>query len=180
MDNDDQDTYIDTLVFPDAGFDPDETTKYTFTVTDENGESVTKTFNVTVEAGTVQLGSAQSFTWEREGSNPGTGLSQFGLKWTSNTAQSAIIAEDAATKMVELSANDWTAITTQEGLDDAITNGTAITEYDGVSVQQGGTYNDVLGVAHNGTNYLIQIQSATVNTSGGSGTKVTIMGEYKE
>lgn len=170
--------YVDTLVFSNAGTALGNTT-YTFTVTDTDGETTSVEFTVTVEAATTPLGSAQAFTWTRVGGNAATGLSQFGLEWTSNSSTSAIVKSDAATKMVDLGSAAWTSITTKEGLDAAISDATGINEYTGVSAQQDDTYDDVLGVRHNGTNYLIHITNGEVST-GTAGTTITITGEYKE
>lgn len=175
--NADDETYLDTVVFVNAGTNLGSTI-YTFTVTDKDGNTDEVSFNVTVEAGTTPLGSATAFTWERVGGNPATGLAQFGLKWTSNSATSAIVALDAGTKMVVLGSADWTSFTTQEDLAAAISSGTAVTEYRGVSATANNTYNDVLGVSNNGTNYIINITQGTVST-GGAGTTITITGEYK-
>lgn len=173
----DQSTYRDTVVFAQAGLNLG-VTNYSFSVTDDNGEVASLSFDVTVEAGTSALSAAQSFTWERVGGNAATGLSQFGLAWTSNSSTSAIVVTDAATKMVELSSGDWTGITTVEDLEAAIDGGTGVSEYRGVSSSQSNSYDDVLGVSHNGTAYMINIKQGTVST-GGAGTTITITGEYK-
>ena len=176
--NDDDESYVDTLVFNNAGTSLGQTA-YTFTVTDQDGETNSVEFNVTVEAASTPLGSAQSFTWERVGGNDGTGLAQFGLEWTSNSSTSAIVKTDAATKMVDLGSAAWTSITTKERLSAAISDASGINEYTGVSAQQNDTYDDVLGVSHNGTSYLIHVTNGDVS-SGAAGTTITITGEYKE
>ncbi len=177
LSNADDETYTDTIVFANAGANIGNTV-YTFTVTDKDGNTDVVTYNVTVDAGTTALSSANAFTWERVAGDPATGLAQFGLAWTSNSATSAIVAVDAATTMVELASADWMNIMTQEDLATAIAAGTAVTEYRGVSSSQNDTYDDVLGVSHNGTDYLIHITQGTVSTSG-AGTTITITGEYK-
>ncbi len=177
LSNADDETYRDTVVFVNAGNNLGNTV-YTFTITDKDGNTDEVNFNVTVEAGTTPLGAATAFTWERVGGDPATGLAQFGLKWTSNSSTSAIVALDAGTKMVELAAADWTSFTTQEDLAAAISSGTAVTEYRGVSATASNAYNDVLGVSNNGTNYIINITQGTVGTSS-AGTTITINGEYK-
>jgi hypothetical protein len=121
---------------------------------------------------------AQSFTWTRVGGAAGTGLTQFGLAWTSNSGTSAIVTTGANTTMVALSASAWASITTQEDLADAITNGTAVTEYRGVAATANGTYDDVIAVNNNGDLFLLQVQNGAVST-GGAGTTITIDGEYK-
>lgn len=156
---------------------------FTFTITDKKGEFKSVSFIVTTENATTDLSAASAFTWERCGSNAGTGLDMFGLKWTSNTASSAIIMEDAD-KLVVLSASDWTSITTQEDLVDAVDNGTGVTQYDGVSVTADDTYDDVLATKNGSNYYLIHVTAAdvTANATCGSSTatKVEITGEYKE
>lgn len=175
--NSDNNIYVDTLVFPQGGLNTG-ITNYTFTVIDKDGETTEVSYDITVEAATTALSNPQSFTWKRVGGNNATGLSQFGLEWSSNTSQSAIVTTDAATKMVDLGSSAWTSITTQDDLGLAITNGTGIAQYTGVSVQQSATYDDVLGVSHNGTDYLIHVTNGDV-TSGTAGTTITITGEYK-
>lgn len=50
IENDESDTYRDTLVFPNGGLTNEGSTVYTFTVRDENGEEATGEFVVNVEA----------------------------------------------------------------------------------------------------------------------------------
>lgn len=151
---------------------------FTFTVTDKKGEFKSVSFIVTTENATTDLSAASAFTWERCGGT-GTGLDMFGLKWTSNTASSAIIMEDAD-KLVILSASDWSSITTQEDLVDAVDNGTGVTEYDGVSVTASGTYDDVLATKNGSNYYMLHVTSATVTAGQPCGTNIEITGEYKE
>lgn len=175
--NADDETYIDTLIFPSAGNNLG-VTSYTFTVTDKDGNTDAVTFTVTVESGATALSSPAAFTWERIGGAAATGLSMFGLKWTSNSATSAIVAIDGTTTMVELTVADWNNISSQEDLATAIAAGTTVPDYRGVSSTQDDSYTDVLGVTYNGSNYIINIQNGTV-TTGGAGTTITITGEYK-
>lgn len=175
--NADDETYIDSYSFQAT---TEGTEIYSFIITDKNGKSKTVEIEVVVSPPTIPLSSAQSFTWERVGSNDGTGLAQFGLKWTNNTSTAAIITEDQATRLVELQASEWTSITTQEGLKTAVEVASVITEYDGVSsTAPNKTYNDVLGVRYNDEYYMIRISNSTV-TTGGSGTTITITGLYKK
>jgi len=175
--NADDETYIDTVLFVNAGANIGNTV-YTFTVTDKDGNTDAVTFTVTVDAGTTALSTPASFTWQRAGSAAATGLAQFGLKWTLNSATSAIVALDAGTKMVILTSAQWSSLSTQEDLASAITAGSAVTEYRGVSSSADGTYDDVLGVSHNGMSYILNVTQGTVNT-GGVGTTITITGEYR-
>src|SRR5690606_38214621 len=110
--------------------------------------------NVTVVENVTEtpLSEAVDFEWERVGSNPGTGLAAYGLKWEQNTSSSAIVAIQSGTVMVELPSESWTTITTREELAAAIDGGTEITQYDGVSVTAPNLYDDVLAVSHNGVN----------------------------
>lgn len=180
VENTNKEIYVDTLGFNNAGNNIGMTS-YTFSIEDKLGTTRSVTFDVTVEASesNTPLTDPQNFTWYRAGGGVGTGLSQFGLKWTSNSTTSAIIAINEGTKMVTLTNNDWVIIATQEELGIAVDNGTEITQYTGVSVQQSGTYSDVLGVDYNGTYYILKIEQSTVTTSD-SGTNVTILGEYKK
>lgn len=175
----DRTIYIDTIAFVDAS-NNEGTTTYTFTSSD-GVTSKTVTYNVTVveSVNETPLSSATAFEWKRIGGNAGTGLAAFGLKWTSNTSTSAVVAIESGTVMVELPSESWTSITTREELAAAIASGTQISEYQGVSVTQSNLYDDVLAVSHNGVDYLLHITAADVQTGGGSGTTVTIGGQYK-
>ncbi len=174
--NANDETYVDTLVAtagPNLG-----KTSYTFTVTDKDGNTKSVSYEVTVVAGSNPLSAAQSFQWQRVGGAAGTGLDQFGLAWTANTGTSAIVKQDASTKLVMLQPSDWTTITTDAELAAAVNAGTDMADYRGVSATMDDTYDDVLGVAYNGDFYLIHVTQGTV-TTGGSGTTITIDGEYK-
>ncbi|HEY8401927.1 MAG TPA: hypothetical protein VIK89_11730 [Cytophagaceae bacterium] len=166
--------YKDTITI--VASDIEGTYTYNFTVTSNDDQTATKSVKVTVkkQETSTPLGAATSGEWKREGSNEGTGLSTFGLSWTSNSGTSAIVKKDAATKFVKLAAGSFTSITTKEGLKEAIDNATAITQYEGVSAAaSNNSINDVLGTIHNGTYYMILVESSTVST-GGSGTVITI------
>ena len=136
---------------------------------------------------TTALSAAADFTWKRVGSNNGTGLSTFGLAWTSNSATNAKITKDGATKLVKLSSSDWTSITTQEALKTKIDAATDMTTYEGVSSQSDQTYTDeVLGVVNGGTYHILNIKSSDVAVAASlvaarvSQTTITITGEYKK
>ena len=174
----DRTIYIDTIAFVNSSQN-EGTTTYAFTSSD-GVTSKTVTYNVTVveSVNETPLSDAENFEWERVGGNPGTGLAAFGLKWTSNTASSAVVAIESGTTMVELSGDSWDTITTREELAAAIASGTQIDAYEGVSVTAPGLYDDVLAVSHNGVNYLLHITAADVQ-SGGEGTTVTIQGQSK-
>lgn len=169
--------YIDTVAFTAAGVNLGLTT-YTFSVIDEAGRRRDVTFDVEVMSSTTELSQPIAFEWSRVGGNPGIGLDQFGLKWTSNSATSAIVTLNEATKLVQLQNSTWVDIDTVEDLANAIEDATAIDQYTGVSVEQSGTYNDVLGVRFDGDYYILNIQEAAV-TSTSEGTSVVINGEYK-
>lgn len=176
----DKSTYVDTLAFSSAGTNLG-TTKYTFNVVDAGGQSRSVSFDVTVTEAlsSSPLSDPVPFTWTRVAGADGTGLAQFGLKWTQNTSTSAIVAIDAATTMVNLGSIAWTDIQTKGDLNAAISDGSSIVKYQGVSATANGTYDDVLGVTYNDINYIIHITSSSVTTSG-SGTTIAISGQYKD
>ncbi len=170
--------YVDGIMFAGSGSNVGTTT-YTFTVTDGIGQTASQTFNVNVIAASTELSAAQDFTWTRVAGADGVGLAAFGLKWTNNSSTNAIVAVDDQTLMYSLPESAWTDITTKEELSSAIANGTSITQYTNVSVTQSGTYNDVLGVVYNETEYLINVQQGTVSSTS-AGTTVNILGQYKQ
>lgn len=172
-----EEIYIDTVAFTNnqnLGL-----TTYTFSVIDEAGRRRDATFDVTVVSSMTELSAPQDFQWTRVGITPAIGLDQFGLKWTSNSDTSAIVTMDEATRMVMLDVADWVDIETAEDLEIAIENADAITQYTGISVEQDGTYNDVLGVRYDDTYYILNIQEGTV-TTGDLGTTIVVQGQYKQ
>lgn len=176
--NSENSLYVDRIVF-DSGSVNEGTTTYTFTVTDGIGMTATVAFTIEVIPATSALSAPVDFEWTRIAGADGLGLSQFGLKWTNNSSTNAIVAVDGQTEMYSLPASAWADITTQEELSAAIANGSSITQYTNVSVTESGTYNDVLGVIRNDTNYLINVQQGTV-TTGAAGTTISILGQYKQ
>lgn len=168
--------YVDGIVFPNGSENTGSTT-YTFQVVDGIGQSATRTFTVNVTSSGENLSEPMAFTWMREGGDAGTGLAQFGLEWTTNSSTSAIVATDGDTEMYLLPESAWD-LTMQSELADAIAATASIDQYTNVSVEQSGTYNDVLGVVYDGDMYLINVQQGEVDTSG-PGTTITIEGQYK-
>ena len=178
--NADDELYVDSYSFIASS---EGTSTFDFIVTDKNGLKKTQTVNVTIEGEATPLGTAESFTWTRDGGSAATGLAQFGLKWTHNTSTSAIVTTDAATRFVKLESEDWSganAITSVEELGAAIEGAAILTSgYSGVSATASGTYDDVLGVRYNDEYYLLHITQATVGSGTAGGTKITINGQYK-
>ncbi|GEM_PF-3576934 len=149
----------------------------------KNGEISTKelTFKHENTPEVEYLSEPEDFEWKRVGASAGTGLETFGLTWTSNTSAAAIIKTDDKTKMVKLTAADWSNIETKEQLKEAVDKGTDIDQYSGVSATEASkTYDDVLAVnvKGEGVYYLIHITNSTVD-SDTSGTTITIKGESK-
>ncbi|MCB0804530.1 MAG: hypothetical protein KDC05_01955 [Bacteroidales bacterium] len=163
-----------TITFPDVV----EGTLYV-EVTDKDGEKNNASFKVTVNPNTTELGAATDLEWKRVGGAVATGLDMFGLKWTSNGKKTdAQITKDGADKFVMLEPADWTDLATVEGLMEAISAGTDMEEYTGISATASGDYDEVLGVLYNETYYLIHLTHAEVVVET-SGTTITIDGQYK-
>ncbi len=159
---------------------PEGTHRISATLTDKNDESSDIAFNIISNAATTDLGSESSFVWERVGGNNASGLAMFGLEWTSNAkAVNAQIEIADANKFVELSSGEWTSITTQEALAEAVDNGTGISLYDGVSAENNSSYDTVLATEYNGEYFMMHIESANI-TTGSAGTTITINGNYKK
>ncbi len=177
--NADEQTYQDEIEFVGGLLVEEGVTSFTFKVTDDNNKTKTVSIRVTTSGATTPLGSPQTFQWERKGGAAGTGLAQFGLKWTSNANGSAIVKTDAATRFVQLSVNDYASITTKEDLGATVEASAVITEYTGVSTAASGTYNDVLGVRHNGEYFILNVTKSTV-TSSTAGTNIIIEGLFKK
>jgi hypothetical protein len=176
--NSENDLYVDGITFANAGNNVGST-DYTFTVTDGIGLTASVTFTVNVISESSTLSDPENFEWTRIGGANGTGLAQFGLEWTNNSTNNAIVAISGDTEMYSLPEASWNDVTTQEELASALANATSITQYTNVSVTESGTYNDVLGVMHDGNAYIINVQQGTVST-GPLGTTVSIQGQYKQ
>ncbi|MCS7005760.1 MAG: hypothetical protein NZM38_10610 [Cytophagales bacterium] len=170
-----------------------QTLRFTVVAIDRKDRSANKDFSVTIRSrvapttppadttstGTpAPLSSPQSFTWERVGSSAGTGLSEFGLAWTSNTSTAAIIRKDAQ-KLVKLSASQYNSITTRPALKAAIDAAADIPDFRDISVQSNRTYSDlIIGTIKNNVYYIIKIEESTVSSSS-AGTRVTVKGVYR-
>lgn len=153
---------------------------FNFEVTDKNNEKSSVSLTITAEAGTTDLGDAEGLYWERVAGAPGTGLDSYGLKWESNLkVVHAVIAKDGADKLVQLSADAWTSITTQEDLMAAIEAGTDLVDYRGISAEAATTYDEVLATSYNGEYFLIHLTSSEI-TVDNNGTTIKILGESKK
>lgn len=125
---------------------------------------------------------AVPFAWKREGSNPGEGLAELGLKWVKNVDAKEAFAviepvEDAI--LYSVPSEKWDEITTEEELDALFSDGGAaspIKDYRGVSAWSSHTYDDVIATWYDGYYYLIHITKATVTNKG---TNIVIEGEWK-
>ena len=136
---------------------------FKFDVTDKDDQMKSISLTVTAESADTPLGAATDTYFERLGGAAGTGLEGFGLKWTSNLKEThAVIAKDAATKLVQLTATEWTSISTVEALTAAVDAAEGIEDYRGISTTASGDYDDVLGVIYNNEYHMIHLTSATV------------------
>ena len=108
-------------------------------------------------------------------------LSKFGLKWPENVlaATNVSLQKDGASKFVELAAADWSNITTQEALKEAIDKASDMKAYTGISADKGQDYDVVLGVINEDVYYMLHITKATVATDATVGTTIEITGQYK-
>lgn len=155
---------------------------YTVVATDENDVVSEATV---IKAG-LNLTAAKAFTWARIDGAAGTGLGTYGLAWTSNTTENAIVAAEGTTKLVQLTSDDWAGVTTQSQLAAIVMAGTAIDDYRGVSVTEASkTYDDVLAtevtdVDGAKTYYLIHITKVVNEEGNNSATNTTITGESKD
>lgn len=170
IDNSDDETYLDTARFTIANAGAYE---FVFTVTDKDALTGQESITITVESSTTPLSSPLDGTWQRVGSTAGTGLSDFGLKWTSNTTTNAVITKNTATKLVQLANTAWTSITTQQALIEAVDAAADMAQYTGISVTAGASYDDVIATINGDVYYMIKIDAATV-TVGGAGTTITV------
>lgn len=153
---------------------------FKFDVTDKDDQMKSISLTVTAESADTPIGAAADTYFKRIAGAAGTGLDGFGLKWTSNLKEThAVIAKDAATKLVQLTAAEWTSISTVEALTAAVDAAADMADYRGISTTVSGDYDEVLGVIYNGEYYMIHLTSATVVVDG-NGTTVEIYGQSKK
>lgn len=155
---------------------------FKFVVTDKDGQTNSKSLTITAESADTPIGVAEDTFFERVGGAAGTGLDGFGLKWTSNVERAtyAVLAKDAATKFVQLTAAEWTSITTVEALTAAVDAAADMADFRGISTTANGDYDDVLGVIYNNEYYMIHLTNATVTVDAVNGTTIQIFGQSKK
>jgi len=154
--------------------------KIKFVVTDKEGEKSEISLTIISEESTTDLGASTDVFWERIGGNAATGLTEFGLKWENNLKEThAVIEKDGASKLVKLTKEEWTTITTVEDLKEAIEAGTDLTDYRGISTTTPGNYEEVIATEFNGEYFIINLSNTTIET-GTNGTTVKIFGQAKK
>jgi len=158
--------------------------KYSLQAFSKTGDSGKKDFTVgnsVVNPTETPLGAASNFSWVRDKGAAVTGLnSELGLAWTSNTATEAIIKSNTGVKLVELSASQWTSITTKEALKKAVDEGTVIADKR-IPINKTSTQNVVLATKNGEAYHMIHITDAiNFNYTGTSDYKYTISGQSKK
>lgn len=150
-----------------------------FTVTDDAGLSSSSYFTITIVEPVLE---ERFFTWERIGSNPGTGLAEFGLEWTGNASKAiyAVIKPMANAKLYQLTSAVYTEATTESQKVAAFENATEIVQWKEFNVAGAAsqTFDVVLGTVYNGVYSLIHITNGTYE-SNSAGTHATITGLAK-
>jgi hypothetical protein len=152
----------------------------TGTVTDVLGQSASVTMTLILDE-TQEL-ILENFEWKRDGSNPGTGLESFGLKWESNLKVTHAIIQTISNdvKLYSIPAEKWAQVTTQPEKVALFGEGGVASEiksYQGVSAVASDTYDDVIATHYNGEYYLIHVTKADVTYD--NATHITITGEWK-
>lgn len=149
------------------------------TVTDIKGEQASVTITLTIDESQELV--VESFEWERDGGNSGTGLESFGLKWESNQKEVyAVITPVEGAELFEIPSEKWAEVTTTTEKAALFgENGVAlpIRDYRGVSVFYSNTYDDVIATLYNGEYYLIHVTMSEVTFD--NVLHVTITGEWK-
>lgn len=150
------------------------------TVTDVLGQSASVTMTLIID-GTQEL-ILEDFEWKRDGSNPGTGLESFGLKWESNLKEVHAVIQTISNdvEFYSIPAEKWGQITTEPEKVALFGEGgvaAPIRSYNGVSAEVSKDYDDVIATRYNGEYYLIHITRGEVTYDGA--THITITGEWK-
>ncbi|MBR1514006.1 MAG: hypothetical protein IJ622_06935 [Bacteroidales bacterium] len=157
-------------------------TVITAIVTDAAGETATATIQVSLNEAAQPL-TVRTFTWNRHGGEDGTGLDEFGLKWTRNLSKAiyAIIEPVDGAILYRFDPTDWDATTTD------VEKAALFSEATPADPQQWKEFNVagamtqefdvVLGTAYNGEYHLMHITKGTYYSF--KGTDATITGEAK-
>ncbi len=149
----------------------------TFTVTDEVKQASEQKYIKAVRKDTP-LSEAKAFEWKRVGGADATGLATFGLTWTSNSAEYAIIKK-GSDKFVELDAATWASLTSLEAMKAAVDAANDMERWEKVSAQASKTYDYVLATIVSGKYFLIHVTNSTISVSD-VGSTITVSGQYKE
>lgn len=176
---DDVEKYSNIVTFTDSSLVADSYS-YLIIVTDKDDVQTTATVIITVKEATTPLADAVDLTWTRIGGADATGdLAMFGLDWTGNEGGKVIIKNEA-TKLVVLTEADWTNLTTVEALAEAVETATGVEQFDAISTDASGTYNEVIATVKDGVYYMINITKSNVSFDATIGTTITILGAYKK
>ena len=156
--------------------------EFTATITDVDGKlnSTTVTLNVNQPA---QPLIARTFTWNRHGGEDGTGLDEFGLKWTRNLSKAiyAVIEPVEGAILYKFDPSVWDATTTDVELATLFSEATPADPQQWKEFNVAGAmtqdFDVVLGTVYNGEFHLMHITKGSYYTF--KGTDATIEGESK-
>ena len=154
---------------------------FTATITDVAGKVKSTTITVNINQPAQPLTPAD-FAWVRVGSNPGTGLEEFGLEWTNNAKEVfAVLKPLEGVTLYGFSADEWNNVTTDVQKVALFTEGihAVMEDFRGVSAWASKDYDFLLGTVYNGKYNLIHITRGEVDNNGSAGTTVTIKGQVK-
>ena len=156
------------------------TVTFTATVTDVDGKTNSASITISVDQPAQPL-TPVNFSWVRQGSNPGTGLEQYGLKWNNNAKEVfAVIEPVEGATLYGFSSDEWAQVTTNIQKVAAFTDGlhSVMSDFRGVSAWSSKDYDFVIGTLYQGQYHMIHITRGEV-TSGSAGTTITITGQVK-
>lgn len=154
---------------------------FTATITDVDGKTKSAILNLNINQPAQPLEPAD-FTWTRVGSNPGTGLEEFGLEWTNNAKEVfAVLKPLEGVTLYGFSADEWNEVTTDVQKVALFTEGmhSVLQDFRGVSAWASKDYDFLLGTVYNGKYNLIHITRGEVDNNGSAGTTVKILGQVK-
>ena len=158
------------------------TIKTVATVTDVDGKINTTTLTLSLNQPALPL-ITRTFTWNRHGGDDGTGLDEFGLKWTRNLSKAiyAIIEPVEGATLYRFEPTVWDATTTDVEKAALFSEATPVDpqqwkEFNvtGATTQ---TFDVVLGTVYNGEYHLMHITKGTYYSF--KATDATIEGEAK-
>ena len=158
--------FIDTLYYVISKGEIIGDITYSAVVTDAAGK--TNSVSVKVDVNMEDELEATPFEWRRDNGADGTGLAEFGLKWTYNVngKSHAVIEPLENAILAVFTPEDWENVTTETQKAALFTEAFGVAEYKEISTTASSDYDLVIGTIYNEEAHLIHITHCSVYERG--------------